>query len=212
MKGRIFYILDIVLDRIVARIRIIFYPFYIILKLIDGIRVILLFLNNEFLKIKFGHCGDGVRLHGNIKITSPCNVFIGDNVHINQGAFLRAEGRLRIEDNVHIARNLTLYTVNHDYHGERLPYDSGLISKPVIIKKNVWIGMNVCITPGVTIGEGAIVGMGTVVSGDVPRLAVIGGAPFRIIKYRDEEHYNELNMAGHFSGMSGVMRYDGKTD
>lgn len=206
MKRRLFSVLDTILDKFVARIRVLFYPFYVVTKFCDGARVIVLFLSNEYLKTKMGYCGDGVRLHGNLRITSPENIFIGNNAHINQGAFLRTEGGLRIGDNVHIARNLTIYTMNHNYHGNSLPYDSSLIYKPVTIERNVWIGMNVCITPGVTIGEGAIVGMGTLVSKDIPPLAIVVGAPSRIIRYRDEQHYNSLNATGRFAGMSGIEK------
>ncbi|MBO8132165.1 MAG: hypothetical protein H0Z29_11790 [Candidatus Marinimicrobia bacterium] len=50
--------------------------------------------------------------------------------------------------------------------------------------------MNVIIAPGSIIKDGAIVGMGTVVSGEVPRLAIIGAQKFRILKYRDNTIMN----------------------
>lgn len=206
MKNRLLRLLDIILDAFIARIRILFYPFYLSVKAIDVARDGYLFLSNEYLKMKMGECGTGVRIYGNIKITSPENVEIGNNVHINRGAFVRAEGGLKIEDNVHIGRNLTIYTMNHNYLGQSLPYDSSLLYKPVTIKKNVWIGMNVSITPGVTIGEGAIVGMGTLVSKDVPPLAIVGGSPLNVLRYRDEQHYNYLNNQKRFSGMSGILK------
>jgi maltose O-acetyltransferase len=62
----------------------------------------------------------------------------------------------------------------------------------VVIKKNVWIGMNVTVSPSSFIGEGAIIGLGTRVYGNIPKLAIIGSDKTKIIKYRDESHYNKL--------------------
>jgi maltose O-acetyltransferase len=130
---------------------------------------------------------------------------MGNNVHINRGAFIRAEGGLKVGDNVHIARNVVIYTLNHNYKGDALPYDHTFIKKPIVIEKNVWIGINVTITPGVTIGEGAIIGAGTVVSKDVPPLAIVGSALPRVIRFRDESHYMKLEKMQHYGGVSGKL-------
>jgi maltose O-acetyltransferase len=154
-------------------------------------------------RAQFQACGPGLHLYYPITITGAESVTIGDNVHINRGAFVRAEGGLSIGNNVHIGRNLTLYTINHNYRGIRIPYDEGVIKKPVAVEPNVWIGINVTIIPGITIGEGAVVGAGTVVARSVPPLAIVGSAPTRIIRYRDQEHYFDLVSAGSFGGVSG---------
>jgi acetyltransferase-like isoleucine patch superfamily enzyme len=46
--------------------------------------------------------------------------------------------------------------------------------------------------PGVSIGEGAIIAAGSVVTKDVPALGIVGGSPAKLIKYRDENHFNKL--------------------
>jgi maltose O-acetyltransferase len=159
----------------------------------------------------FGACGQDVHIYHPFYISGPQFAELGENVHINRGAFIRAEGGLKIGDNVHIGRNLVIYTINHNYEGMALPYDRTVVRKPVVIERNVWIGINVTIVPGVTIGEGAIIGAGTVVSKDVPSLAIVGSAPPRILKYRDEEHYRRLNQAGKYGGVSGQL-YLGRKD
>ena len=162
-------------------------------------------LHHQYLKINMKRCGNGVKLHGKIVLINPSKVEIGDNVHIGENAYIHSDGGLKIGNNTHISRNIVLYTVNHDYEGERLPYDEKLIEKKVEIGRNVWIGMNVKIIPGITIGEGVIIGMGTVVSRDVPPLAIVGSAPQRIIKYRDEKKYYELKDKKKFGGASGRL-------
>lgn len=157
------------------------------------------------LKAASSKCGNDVHIYYPFNITGMKEMVIGNNIHINQGAFIRAQGGLIIRDNVHIGPNLLIYTVNHNYRGDALPYDSIVVKKPVVIGKNVWIGANVTIVPGAFIGDGAIIGAGTVVSGDIPPLAIIGSVPSKIIKYRDQEHYSRLDEAGRYGGVSGKM-------
>jgi len=169
-------------------------------------KIYLICVNNLctfFYKKQFGKCGQDIHVYFPSKITGTQFIEIGRNVHINKGSFIRAEGGLLIGNNVHIARNITIYTVNHNYNGNALPYDSTSIKKPVTIGNNVWIGINVTIIPGVTIGDGAIIGAGTVVSKDIPKLAIVGSAPLRIIKYRDPAHYQKLVEMNQYGGVNG---------
>lgn len=85
-----------------------------------------------------------------------------------------------------------IITENHNYEGEKLPYDTTYIRKNVTIGDCVWVGSRVIIMGGVSIGEGAIIAAGSVVTKDVPPLAIVGGNPAKLIKYRDAEHYYRL--------------------
>lgn len=62
----------------------------------------------------------------------------------------------------------------------------GLYSKPVRVGNNVWIGYGASILRGVTIGDGAVVGTNAVVTKDVPANAIVGGAPAKVLRMRDE--------------------------
>lgn len=77
-----------------------------------------------------------------------------------------------------------------------IPYDKTYIKKNVKIGDCVWLGNRVMIMGGVNIGEGAIVAAGSVVTKDVPPLAIVGGNPAKVIKYRNEEHYYRLKSQG----------------
>jgi acetyltransferase-like isoleucine patch superfamily enzyme len=128
----------------------------------------------------------------NVMISGLENIDIGDDVSIGTGSFIRANGGLKIGSNVVISRNLVLYTTSHNYEGDRLPFDSTDIYNQVIIEDNVWIGMNVTISPGSIIREGAIIGLGSAVWGEVGKGQIIGSDRPKVIKYRDEGHYEKL--------------------
>lgn len=149
------------------------------------------------------YIGEGVRFNGISKISGFDQIKIGNNVHIGNNAHIVGDGGLLIGDNTHISRNMVLYTVNHNYQGQCLPYDSTEVSKQVIIEKNVWIGMNVTILPGSHIEEGCIIGAGSVVSGRVPKLVIYGAALGKVIANRDEEHYNRLESQNQYGGING---------
>ncbi|WP_192455698.1 acyltransferase [Acinetobacter oleivorans] len=118
-------------------------------------------------------------------------ISFGKNSHFN-GAKLYGQGGISIGDNFHSAAGLTILTQNHNWKGTKLPYDETILYRPVTIGDNVWIGLNVTILPGVTIGEGCIIQAGAVVSKSIPDLAIAGGNPATVIKYRDSEHYFQL--------------------
>jgi len=136
-------------------------------------------------------------LHVNFKTTLNRNTYLGKNVNFN-GLMIRGQGEVRIGDNFHSGPDCVILTQIHNYEGEAIPYDSTYIVKPVTIEDNVWFGIRVIVLPGVTIGEGAIIQAGSVIVKDVPPLAIVGGHPGVIFKYRDEKHYYKLKSEGKF--------------
>lgn len=146
------------------------------------------------------HFAATARLNGPVTISNPSGCEIGEHVRIGAGCFFSCTGGLSIGANTQISRGVIIYTANHDYEGEALPYDDQYTKEPVSIGRSVWIGHGVCITPGVKIGEGAIVGLGTVVSKDVPMGAILVGQSQRIVKRRDMRRFQELEQAGALFG------------
>jgi len=159
--------------------------------------------DTEELRTRLAECGSDVHFYPPFKVLGHEMIRVGDNVHVAHNSYIQGSGGLEIGSNTHISRNVVIYTTNHNYEGQWLPYDEEVIRKPVRIGRNVWIGMNVCIAPGTTIGEGAIVAMGTTVSGDVPPRAIIGSSKWRQISQRDETKYAELDALGCWGGVNG---------
>lgn len=166
-----------------------------------------LWLYNVARKMEIKECGKGTYFHGLVKIRKPENLVLGDYVQIGANSRFYADGGIEIGNHTQIAPELVVYSINHDIHGKRLPYDETYKYEKVTIGRNVWIGANVKIIPGVTIGEGAVIGMGTVISKDVPPLAIVAGQSYRILKYRDRKHYEKLCKEGKFAGKEGKAVY-----
>lgn len=119
--------------------------------------------------------------------------------HLKSDTFIECGGGVAIGRYFHPGRGLTIYSATHNYSGgSRIPYDDIHIQMPVTIGDFVWCGANVTILPGITVGEGAVIGAGSVIVKDVPRCAVVGGNPAKVLKYRDIEHFDRLKAAGQF--------------
>lgn len=129
----------------------------------------------------------------------PSRFYIATTSHLKSGTYIEASGGVRIGEYFHPGRGLTVFSANHNYEdATHIPYDEVVLEQPVIIGDFVWCGANVTILPGVTIGEGAILAAGSIVTKDVPPLAVVGGNPARVIKYRQADQFNELKSRGRF--------------
>lgn len=145
-------------------------------------------------KRKALQCGDNLYIGGK----SFVNKFtmIDHDVSFN-GMSIYGEGYVKIGSYFHSGQDCQIITSFHNYdNGNAIPYDETFINKDVTIESFVWIGNNVIILGGVTIGEGSIIQAGSVVCTDIPPLAIAGGHPAKVFKYRNKEHYDGLKKKG----------------
>lgn len=149
-------------------------------------------LKARTVRASLGFCGSGVTINPECKWLGCENIYLAANVFINHGSIIQGEGGLHIGENTIIGPNVTIWTVNHDIRGEKLPFGKQRVFKPVKIGRDVWIGINVTIVPGVEIGDGAVIGAGAVIAGVVPPLAIVAPEKWRVVGSRDEEHYRRL--------------------
>lgn len=124
-------------------------------------------------------CGKNVNVQNRARFGH--NLSIGDNSGLGENC--RIGSGTIIGKNVKMAPDVIICTQNHRYTRETF---EGFVRKRVRIEDNVWIGYRAIILPGVHIGRNAIIGAGAVVTKDVPAYGVVGGAPARILKFRDE--------------------------
>lgn len=136
-----------------------------------------------------------------LRVNEPCvfqgKISFGNNCNFN-GMQVFGGGEVYFGDNFHSGTGCMIITQNHNYEGIMIPYDKTYVYKTVKIENNVWFGNNVIVTGNITIGEGAIIAAGAVVSKDVPKCAIVGGNPAKVIKYRDMEHYELLKQERKF--------------
>lgn len=142
--------------------------------------------------------GNEVRAAKLPSISTSAKVEIGDDVSFN-GVTITGWGRVKIGSHFHSGTNVKLMLGSHDYdNDDKIPYGSCYTTKEIVIDDFVWLGSDVIICGNVHIGEGAIVAIGSVVVKDVPRCAIVGGNPAKVIKYRDIEHFEKLKSEGKY--------------
>jgi len=188
--------------------------FWVFLATLTGLipsHTIRLFLYRYFFRIKIGKQS---HIHWLARFNQPTGIEIGDNCILGNDAFL--DGRfpreqktgqkgtpllylkeffnpsyrpLKIGNNVSIAGEVRIYTMEHDIDDP----DFREIGGPVVIEDYTVIGTRVIILPGVRIGKGAVVASGAVVTKDVPEYTVVGGVPAEFIKERNRDLSYKLN-------------------
>jgi acetyltransferase-like isoleucine patch superfamily enzyme len=108
-------------------------------------------------------------------------ITIGDHCFINPGCLLDGRfGKIVIGNNVDIARESWIFTLDHDPHDDYHRLRSG----DVYIEDYVWIASRVTILPGITIGRGSVIATGAVVTKNIPPMSIAGGVPAAIIGTR----------------------------
>jgi acetyltransferase-like isoleucine patch superfamily enzyme len=143
-------------------------------------------------------CGNHVGAARIPRIARTAKVEIGDHAGFN-GMTISGWGGVKIGNYFHSGENVKIMLGSHDYdHDDKIPYGEGHTSKQVVIDDYVWLGSDVIICGNVHIEEGAIVAIGSVVVKDVPRCAIVGGNPAKIIKYRDIERFDRLKAEGKY--------------
>jgi acetyltransferase-like isoleucine patch superfamily enzyme len=115
----------------------------------------------------------------------PWGVHIGHHSIVGNDAFLDGRFDLTIGNNVNIAGEVRIYTLEHDIASPTFGGSGG----PVTIQDWVYIGTRVTILPGVKIGEGAVIASGAVVTKDVAPWTLVGGVPAKFIKNRPVVKY-----------------------
>ena len=137
----------------------------------------------------FGRTGKNLRIYPPFRVDIGCNIFLGDNVLINQNCTFLDLGTITIGDRVLVAPDVKIYTATHPLTANercRETFDGNAeifnIVKPVTIGNDVWIGGGAIILPGVSIGNGAVVGAGSVVTKNIPENTVVAGNPAKVIK------------------------------
>lgn len=186
--------------------------FWVFLCTVTGLipsHTIRLFLYKSLFRVKIGRNSS---IHWLARFNLPSGIEIGNNTVIGNDAFL--DGRfyrkgaknaivyirdfifpphrpLRIGNNVSIAGEVRIYTMQHDIDDP----DFREVEGDVVIEDYAVLGTRVMILPGVRIGRGAVVASGAVVTKDVEPYTVVGGVPAQFIRNRPKNLRYTLKFA-----------------
>lgn len=132
-----------------------------------------------------------------VRISHRKNLKLGEYIFIGERGSLFCEGGIEIGSYTRIGLEVLILTSNHSYKSDRLiPFDERDFMQKVSIGKNCWLGSRVTICPGVKIDVGAVIAAGSVVTKSVPKCAIVGGNPAKIIGWRDIKTYDKLESEG----------------
>lgn len=149
------------------------------------------------------------RIHQRVRIKNPRRVAIGSRAGIRPYAYLKATGsggtisigagsgvgeycvinaveRVEIGSDVLIAPGCHITDANHGIAPGVPIVKQERTAAPVSIGDGAWIGAGAKILSGVRVGPGAVIAAGAVVHEDVPAMAIAGGVPARVLKWREQ--------------------------
>jgi acetyltransferase-like isoleucine patch superfamily enzyme len=107
--------------------------------------------------------------------------------HTTVNPYAMISGKVRCGDGVRIASHVSIVGFNHGFDDPSVPiHRQKHETLGITIEDDVWIGANAVVLDGVTVGKGAVIAAGAVVSKDVPAMAIVGGVPARIVRYRGQ--------------------------
>lgn len=129
--------------------------------------------------------GKKVSMYGSFEIRGIKKVSIGNNCSIGPRVLLDGREELEIGNNVTIAAESMIWSMQHD--------KSDLVFKTIGSKTSIgdyaWICTRSIILPGVKVGKYAVVAAGAVVTKDVADFEIVGGIPAKVIGMREEKDY-----------------------
>ena len=139
----------------------------------------------------FKQCGEDIVIKSKAYFGDGKNIVMGKGSQL--GINCKVEDDLILGDYVLMGPDVIIYSSSHEYSNPNIPVmlQGAKERRPVTVGNDVWFGARSIVMPGCKIGNHVIVGANAVVTHDVPDYAVVGGAPARIIKYREDNVYKD---------------------
>jgi len=149
--------------------------------------------------------GDGTTLGRGVRVQlRGGRIAVGARCQLRDGAFLKADGELRLGELVVVGAYSTLAATESVVVGDRVGLgercsvtdsdhaadgsdtwylDQPLVTEPVLLGDNVLVGAGVAILKGSRVGANAVLAAGAVLAGgEIPPRTLAGGVPARVLK------------------------------
>ena len=127
-------------------------------------------------------------VYGNVTLYPGCRIVADDGLiilrhgtRINTSSLINANEKIEIGEQCLVSEGVTI----RDNDGHKIGHDGNspsINNKPVLIENICWIGQNTIVLKGTKIGEGAVIAAGSVVTHNVPKKALVGGTPAKVIR------------------------------
>lgn len=122
--------------------------------------------------------GRGVVIRGNVNVSFPWRLSLGDHVWLGEEVTILSLAPVRIESSVCVSQQAFLCTGSHDFRAPAFD----LRTAPITLRAGCWVAASAFIAPGVEIGEGSMVAAGSVVLENVPPHMIVRGNPAAVAK------------------------------
>lgn len=151
-------------------------------------------LRRKLVRHIFFKCGGSVIIKTKAYFGTGTQLIIGDRSQLGEN--LKAESDLILGNDVLIGPDVVMLSSSHAFDRIDLPINrqGARPRQSIIIGDDVWIGTRVIILPGIRVGDHAIIGAGSVVTKNVPALAIVGGNPAKVIRFRTPHSSMEAHM------------------
>ncbi len=168
----------------------------------------------ELMNLGLGEVGNNVLISKNAKLYCPQNIFLKDNVRIDDFCIISAGTKVCVGSYVHISAFVVLfggsgiivgdycsissfsaiYSESDDFSGKSLvnpwfpqKFKPGYKKGKVSLRNFSNVGAHSIIMPGVTLGEGSVVGSNSLVVSDCEEWSINAGTPSKKIEMRHYE-------------------------
>lgn len=134
----------------------------------------------------FQQCGKDVNIERKAIFGTGNKISVGDYSGIGINCIITG-GPVVIGNNVMMGPDVKIIRTSHEFNKIDIPMQlQGFKDEiPLEICDDVWIGANSIILPGCQqIGKGSIIGAGSIVTKNVEKMAIVGGNPAKILKFR----------------------------
>lgn len=131
------------------------------------------FIKVSLLRLFGAKVGEGVFIKPSVNVKYPWKLSIGHNVWIGENVWIDNLCQVIIGDNVCISQGALLLTGSHDHSKSTFDF----VANEIILEEGVWIGAKAVVGGGVTCKSHSILGINSVAETDLSAYIIYKGNP-----------------------------------